>query len=44
MDIKDRIIEYISNESYSKKSASDLALSLNVDAYQFKDFVKALNE
>lgn len=44
MDIKDRIIEYISNESYSKKSASDLALSLNVDAFQFKDFVKALNE
>ena len=44
MDIKEKIIEYISNESYSKKSASELALSLNVDAYEFKDFVKALNE
>ena len=44
MDIKERIIEYISSSNYTKKTASELSSFLNVDAYEFKDFVKALNE
>ena len=44
MDIKERIIEYISSSDYTKKTASELSSLLNVDAFEFKDFVKAINE
>ena len=39
-----KIIEYISSNSYGKENVNELSLSLNVDALEFKDFVKAINE
>ena len=44
MTIKERLIEYISQESYSKKTIEELSCLLSVDAYEFKDLVKAINE
>ena len=42
--MKNKIIEFISSDSYTKKTVEELSLSLNVSALEFKDFVKAINE
>ena len=44
MDIKNKLLDYISSNNYSKENVNELSLSLNVDALEFKDFVKAINE
>ena len=44
MTIKERLIEYLQSDNYSKKTIEELSVFLNVDAYEFKDLVKALNE
>ena len=42
--MKERIVQYITSDNYSKKTMDELSCSLNVDALEFKDFVKAINE
>lgn len=44
MSLKEKIIEYISNSNYRKESIEELSVSLSIDAFSFKDFVKAINE
>ena len=39
-----KIINFISSDTYTKKSVEELSSSLNVQAEEFKDFVKAINE
>lgn len=40
----EKIIKYISSEIYTKKTVEELSNALNVQALEFKDFVKAINE
>ena len=42
--MKDKIINFISSDTYTKKTVEELSSSLNVQALEFKDFVKAINE
>ena len=42
--MKEKIINYISNDTYTKKTVEELSSALNVEALEFKDFIKAINE
>lgn len=44
MEIKEKIIEYISKDDYKKESIDELSLSLSIPTEDFKNFVKAINE
>ena len=42
--MKNKILQYITSDNYSKKTIDELSCSLNVEPLEFKDFVKAINE
>lgn len=42
--MKNKIINYISSDNYSKKTVDEIATFLNIDAFEFKDYVKTINE
>ncbi len=44
MEIKEKILNYISSIEYNKENIDELSFSLNIDALEFKNFVKAINE
>lgn len=44
MEMKEKILNYINNDNYGKETVEQISCSLNVDAIEFKDFVKAINE
>lgn len=42
--MKEKIINYISSDKYSKKTVEEISTFLNIQALEFKDYVKAINE
>lgn len=44
MDLKEKIVNYISTNSYNKEKVDELFLSLSLENNLFKDFVKTINE
>ncbi len=44
MKMKEKILKYLSSLEYGKENIEELSSSLSIDALEFKDFVKAINE
>ena len=42
--MKEKIINYISSDKYSKKTVEEISTFLNIQALEFKDYIKAINE
>ena len=42
--MKEKIINYISSDKYSKKTVEEISTFLNILALEFKDYIKAINE
>lgn len=42
--MKEKILNYINSSNYSKKTVDELAVLLNIEPLEFKDFIKTVNE